>query len=327
MLLDRRSFLFSAASFGLVAAADEPPKLFTKAKADFDDHLTVLLADIHVGAQADAPTFPAKRLEKEIARILKLDPLPRRAVVFGDLAYRRGFAGDYVKSAPLLKQLTDAGIELTIGMGNHDRRSAFLETYPEHAKRTRVPGRLVSVVSGPDADILMLDTLQGADNRDVLDAGPSEGALDEAQQEFLAKELPAWPRPVFVGAHHGFGGLTVKGNPLVDLLCASDNVVGWLNGHYHRWLTEWTKCKKGPAWMRARVLRSVRLPSTSYSGDVGFALLRTAPGDFRVELCQDDFQVYVGGKIPRLAKRTAVNDAIVRDHAGAVCRFVPYPKR
>ena len=45
----------------------------------------------------------------------------------------------------LLKQLEDAGIPVTICMGNHDRRSTFLEVHPSYAKRTLVPGRIVTV--------------------------------------------------------------------------------------------------------------------------------------------------------------------------------------
>jgi len=42
--------------------------------------------------------------------------------------------------------LEAVGIRVTLTMGNHDRRDAFLEVFPEYAKTTKVPGRIVSVV-------------------------------------------------------------------------------------------------------------------------------------------------------------------------------------
>ena len=93
-----------------------------------------------------------------VAEILKLDPLPSRAVVFGDLAWLWGNKMDYQCSAPYLKMLEDAGIPVTVGMGNHDRRSTFLEVHPRYAKTTKIPGRIVSVVDAGAVDFLMLET-------------------------------------------------------------------------------------------------------------------------------------------------------------------------
>ncbi len=56
---------------------------------------------------------------------------------------------------PDLKLLVDAGIKLTIGMGNHDHRKAFLEVWPEYEKRTLIPGAIHTVTSLPDYDVVM----------------------------------------------------------------------------------------------------------------------------------------------------------------------------
>ena len=86
--------------------------------ARFDDNLVAFLADIHAGA--DKKCSVARRKFKEtVDEILAMRPLPRNVLVFGDIAYRCGLGEDYDFSRPLFRKLEDAGIAVTIGMGNH----------------------------------------------------------------------------------------------------------------------------------------------------------------------------------------------------------------
>jgi len=66
-----------------------------------------------------------------------------RVVCLGDLAWCYGHRADYVDTRPLLDRLAEAGIELTLGMGNHDRRENFLSVWPEYRRRTLVRDRSV----------------------------------------------------------------------------------------------------------------------------------------------------------------------------------------
>ena len=129
--------------------------------ARFDDNLVAFLADIHAGA--DKKCSVARRKFKEtVDEILAMRPLPRNVLVFGDIAYRCGLGEDYDFSRPLFRKLEDAGIAVTIGMGNHDRRSEYAKRWPEAAAKSLVPGRYVHLVETPHVDFLMLDSLQGA---------------------------------------------------------------------------------------------------------------------------------------------------------------------
>ncbi len=245
-----------------------------------------------------------------------MSPLPKRAVVFGDLAYLFGRKEDYVTSAPYLKQLTDAGISVTIGMGNHDRRSAFLEVHPEYARSTKVPGRIVSVVDIGPADILMLDSLAGSDDRGNSSSGPVPGTLDTAQQEWLLAELPKWKRPVFVCAHHPVFELTAGGKPLGELLFNSPAFAGYINGHNHRWYAEWSFRN----YSQRKLLCYLGLPSTGHWGDIGYTLFRTTPRDAVANLVQHDF--FFPNPLKKGEPRPEMWDAIVEKNRGAHYRFV-----
>ena len=313
-VVSRRAFLrLSAIGGTLMAAGGGRAALFTGAASDYDPNLTVFLSDIHVRG---GESYQLEHFKRVVAEILKMSPLPKRAVVFGDLAYLFGRKEDYVTSAPYLKQLTDAGISVTIGMGNHDRRSAFLEVHPEYARRTKVPGRIVSVVDIGPADILMLDSLAGSDDRGNNSSGPVPGTLDAAQQEWLLAELPKWKRPVFVCAHHPVFELTAGGKPLSELFFNSPAFAGYINGHNHRWYAEWSLRNYG----QRKLLCYLGLPSTGRWGDIGYTLFRTTPSDAVANLVQHDF--FFPNPLKEGEPRPEMWDAIMEKNRDAHHRFV-----
>ena len=313
-VVSRRAFLrLSAIGGTLMAAGGGRAALFTGAASDYDPNLTVFLSDIHVRG---GESYQLEHFKRVVAEILKMSPLPKRAVVFGDLAYLFGRKEDYVTSAPYLKQLTDAGISVTIGMGNHDRRSAFLEVHPEYARSTKVPGRIVSVVDIGPADILMLDSLAGSDDRGDSNSGPVPGMLDPAQQEWLLAELPKWKRPVFVCAHHPVFELTAGGKPLSELLFNSPAFAGYINGHNHRWYAEWSFRN----YSQRKLLCYLGLPSTGHWGDIGYTLFRTTPRDAVANLVQHDF--FFPNPLKEGEPRPEMWDAIVEKNRDAHHRFV-----
>ena len=311
MELSRRGFLQSAALFGASTFVSDSfgRSLFTGKAKDFDDSLMVFFSDVHVRGGA---SYQRDSFVPIVAEVLKMNPLPRNVVIFGDFAYLSGKKEDYIESEKIVKLLSDAGITLTIGMGNHDRRSTFLEVYPDYAKRTKVPGRIVSVASGADVDILMLDGLQGTDDRKPNDMGPVSGRLDEAQCEWLKAELPKWPRKVIVGSHFPLKELSVEPyKSLAAFLNAEcPNVKGYIHGHDHRWYNKWSAM----GWSSRKMIRSACLPSTGHWGDIGYTTFRTDAKKAELTLVSKDFYFPKPLNAAKGEKRPPEWDMILAEH-------------
>ena len=102
-----------------------------------DPNLTILLSDIHIcgefkdGKPAHYPYNPTS-LQICINEILAMRPLPANVLVFGDVAWDYGLEEDYRYAAELLSPLEKAGIKVTLGMGNHDRRASFFKVFPQY---------------------------------------------------------------------------------------------------------------------------------------------------------------------------------------------------
>ena len=198
MPLTRREFLSFLTTTAVTAGLMKPAKLFAKEPEDYDQNLSVFFADVHINGDTIGQKYQIGKFAALVAEVLKMNPLPARAFIFGDLAWLFGRAADYAASYPYIKQLEDAGIKVTVGMGNHDKRGPFLAQYPQYEKTTKIPGRIVSVVPLPGADFIMLDSLQESSDK----SNPVGGALSKEQQDWLAESLPKWERPFFLGAHH-----------------------------------------------------------------------------------------------------------------------------
>jgi len=312
MNISRRNFLHISAA-GALSFAGGCRSLFTGASTDYDPNLTVFFSDVHVRG---GKSYQLDRFIPFVGEVLKMNPLPKNVVIFGDLAHLYGIKADYETTAPYLKQLSDAGITVTIGMGNHDRRSTFFEVHPDYKKRSKVPGRVVSVANIGHADLLMLDSLAGGDDRGATDMGPVPGTLDKEQQEWLLAELPKWKRPVFVCAHHPLKELVAGGKPLKQLIGASPAVAGYIHGHNHRWYTGWEPYK----WGSQAILRSLCLPSTGHWGDIGYVLFRTTPTSATATLEEREF--FFPKPQEKNEARPEVWDVIVNENRGATCKFL-----
>lgn len=310
MNLTRRTFL------GGIAAAAACPRVLASAKAAVDPELTVLFSDVHVNGVAGSSTYQRQKFSRVVADILKLDPLPARAICFGDLAYLFGRKEDYLQSAPGLKLLADAGIQVTIGMGNHDRRSTFLEVHPSYAQTTKVPGRIVSVVDAGRVDFIMLDGLQGTDDRELTDMGPGNGRLDAAQQEWLQSVLPKWKKPVFVCSHFPVNELAVGNQKLANFLGQCPAVAGYLHGHDHRWY----KTLPIVDWKRNTSLRTLCLPSTGHWGDIGFVTFRTTADLALASLHQSEY--FFPNPEPQRPEDRRLWDIITAENQQQTCSFI-----
>ena len=281
-MLTRRLFIG-----GLSAAfAAGSQKLFAKEEADFDDNLLVFLSDVHAGA-AKTCKYARAKLKETVAEILKMRPLPRHVLVFGDLAHVYGLGVDYDASRPQFKLLEDAGITVTIGMGNHDRRSEFAARWPDAPKNSLVPGRFVHLVETPHVGFLMLDSLQGTDDRAQNDFGPVPGALSDEQQKFLRGFLAKRTKPVILCAHHAPTEMKLCGKPLGLVVVTTPCIAGYIHGHNHRWTRAWLRNKDQKTPERAKHV--LCLPSNGLWGDIGYATCRVSPGKAEVAPTLKDF--------------------------------------
>ena len=289
-----------------------------------DETLIAILSDCHVG-NWNSSKYQGVKLAECIARVLALDPLPTKMFILGDLAYLWGRKEDYELSRTLLQPVLDAGIEITIGMGNHDRRENFLEYWPEYADRSPVAGRIVSKVCGVHFDYIMADTL---DQPVATDKWITPGILDGAQREWLKAECYTAKRPLLVMAHHPAGELGIPGNGntsasarkfgelIMGTKEAPTNCCGYIHGHDHRWYV--TRSLRH--WSTGLVGQTAGLPSTGHWGDIGYCLLREYPDRAELSLVQYDYFT------PQPPSANAAPNpawlAIVRDNAGKRCTFV-----
>lgn len=239
-------------------------------KRRVDPSKVVLISDIHIcGEFKDGKPFKypynPTSLNLRIDEILALKPLPANVIVFGDVAWDYGLEEDYRYAAKLLKPLEEAGIKVTLALGNHDRRVPFFKVFPEYAQTTPVPGRAVSLVSLPDVDIVMLDSLAELPDLKPKQKTTVSGHVDDAQIAWLKEYLAKADRPVILGSHHPLKEMPA----LSDVITGSEKVAGYIYGHNHMW-------NKGVAILRPRkgahMVPTIGLPATFY-GDIGFAVM------------------------------------------------------
>ena len=309
MNLTRRTF------FGGLTASVVCPQLLASTKAAIDPTLTVLFSDVHVNGVKGRDTYQQGKFARVVADILKMDPLPARAICFGDLAYLFGRKEDYLESAKGIKLLTDAGIQVTLGMGNHDRRSTFLEVHPRYAQTTKVPGRIVSVVDAGPVDFIMLDGLMGADDRALDDMGPGTALIDPAQLDWLKAELPNWKKPVFVCSHWPINQVNAGNVKFAKFLAQCPAVAGYLHGHDHRWYKTYPIFD----WSRNTSLRTLCLPSTGHWGDIGFVTFRTS-GDLAVAALHQ-YEYYFPRPEPKQPSDRRLWDIITAENQKQTCTF------
>lgn len=309
-LTNRREFLQGAAC----VAAGALSGCVTAAKEDFDPDFSVLISDLHVGRDDEECAYTYARLEKVVADILAMRPRPKRVICFGDIAVTYGLHNDYVHSKPLLRKLIDAGIDLHMTMGNHDRRSGFYASWPEYADRSPVRGKVVEVIDLGQADLVLLDALRGTDDRATDDMGPVDGRIDGEQLKWLRGWMASARRPFFLGSHQ-FRDLAVEGLPLpIRLLDESPYAVGWIYGHDHAWCPDLGVA----SWEHNSLLPTLALPSTGLWGDIGYVKFHTSPHGALAELVQDDFYF----QTPTAhATRPAFWDVRLGDNQGKYMRF------
>ena len=307
--MDRRDFILGAMCVGAAGAGCRSPQ-----PADGEDeNLSVFISDLHVGGANKRLAYTGPRLGKVVDEILAMRPRPKRVVCFGDVAMTFGLSVDYAASKPILQRIVDAGIDLHLTMGNHDRRSSFLEHWPEYGRNALVPGRFTQVISLGTADLVLIDALKGTDDRAENDMGPVDGTIDPAQLAWFEKFVSDAKRPFFVGSHQ-FRDLYVKGEKPITRAAKSAHFSGWIYGHDHSWCPDVVVA----SWGKHLICPTLALPSTGLWGDIGYVVFRTDADGATAELVQSDFYFQTPTSH---AVRPRFWAARVRDNQGKSARF------
>lgn len=288
--MNRKQFLTSMLSLGGAALASpvsaavidrmaETAISEAKAKArrgsrKTDPATAVLLSDIHIcGEMQDGKSkhypYNPTCLKLRIAEILSMRPLPANVLVFGDVAWDYGLEEDYRYAAQLLSELEQAGIKVTLGLGNHDRRAPFFNVFSQYAESTKVPSRVVSVVEMPHFDFVMLDSLAELPNLRLRQGTTVSGEISGGQVEWLQEFVKNSTHRVVLGSHHPLNEMP----NLEKFIAETPAVAGYIYGHTHIW-------DKSARVVRPRkelhMVQTIGLPATFY-GDIGFVVMRSTP--------------------------------------------------
>ena len=285
------------------------PSVKNKRKArgclGFDDNLVCIISDLHVRPGHYQEEYFLQTVED----ILALRPRPVNVLCLGDVAYLTGKPEEYAAVKQGIKRLENAGMHVTMAMGNHDRRANFAEAFPEKAAASELPHRLVFTVQTPRADFILMDSLQEGDDHDKWIV---EGAIDEQQKAWLESKLSNYrDKPVFVMSHH-----PINETKLTKLLMACPACCGYIYGHNHKWEPGWSHVN----YRDHDVLRTLCVPSTGHWGDIGYVLLRLEEDRATASFEQREF--FFPTPVKEGEIRPAIWDDIERDHQNGVCTFL-----
>lgn len=289
--MKRKDFLTTMLALGGATLLPYNVASMAVAKRDnrrIDPAKFVIMSDIHIcgelnesGESKYYPNNP-KCLNQQIEDILSMRPLPANVIILGDVAWDYGLEEDYQFVAKLLEPLQQAGIKITMAMGNHDRRNAFLKTFPQYLDTTKVAHRVVSVVELPDFDFVVLDSLDEYPNLKLRQATNVSGTIDKEQLEWLESYLASSKRPVILSAHHPMNEL--KG--IEELVSKYPDVVaGYIYGHAHIW-------NNGARIIRSlaprRMVPHLCIPTTFY-GDIGYVVAHSSPSSVELNYSSKGF--------------------------------------
>lgn len=289
--MKRKDFLTTMLALGGATLLPYNVASMAVAKRDnrrIDPAKFVIMSDIHIcgelnesGESKYYPNNP-KCLNQQIEDILSMRPLPANVIILGDVAWDYGLEEDYQFVAKLLEPLQQVGIKITMAMGNHDRREAFFNAFPEYRASTKVAGRVVSIVELPDFDFVVLDSLDELPDLKPRQATKVSGAMDKAQLDWLDGYLAGSKRPVVLSSHHPMTEL----RGMEALICKYPDVVaGYIYGHAHIW-------NNGVHIIRSlaprRMVPHLCIPTTFY-GDIGYVVAHSSPSSVELNYSSKGF--------------------------------------
>ena len=194
----------------------------------------IVFTDIHILPEGGRiiGLDPAARFAQGLSHAVAAHPDAARIVITGDLTHH-GAPEEYRRLRDLLK---GCPLPVSLMIGNHDRRAAFLQAFPETPVTDA--GFVQDIIDLGDTRLILLDTL------DEQAPDIHSGLLCAHRLDWTERALAgANGRRVVLFTHHppilsGFDGMDAIGltnrGDLIARLAAHDNVVQIISGHIHR---------------------------------------------------------------------------------------------
>lgn len=245
------------------------------------------ISDLHVGADGDdADERNSVRLRAVIDHVRALDPAPDLIIISGDLTER----GDRRSYERLRDMLTSLGTAPLLMVGNHDRRTALLEVFPD----TPVADGFVQYVRDwPALRLIVLDTLE---------EGRAGGSFCATRAAWLTAQLAERSAtPTLIALHHppfpvGIDWMDPPADAawierLREHVVANPQIVGMIAGHIHRPVVgAWAGTSCVVASSVAPQLALELRPTPAEEPD-GRALVILTPPSFSLHRCDASFMV------------------------------------
>jgi 3',5'-cyclic-AMP phosphodiesterase len=299
--ISRRRFLKGSLAAAAALALGQGCALPRKPR---DPHNVALLSDIHISAN---PHLVARNinmtnnLRTVTQEVLAWPQTPGLAFINGDLAFNSGTAADYSAVLGLLEPLRADGMPIWLGLGNHDNRPRFWQSFAKSKSvQPGLPDRQAAIVRTPRANWFLLDSL--------IQTKTTPGMLGDAQRAWLAAALDSnADKPALVLIHHQPGSIAPDhpGSGLEDapelfaILRPRKHVKAYIFGHTHRWHLR--EDESG--------IHLINLPPTAYLFEAGppngWVHASIAENGARLELRCLDRSHKDHGQVVNLAWRTA----------------------
>jgi len=194
----------------------------------------LVFSDLHIQDSTIIGLDPIARFKDAFAHALENHPDAQGIVLMGDLTHS-GTASEYEMLKPML---TDAPMSVTYMIGNHDRRKAFVQVFPQATLDNT--GFVQAGFDIGDWHVLTLDTLDGPPYHDRHHSGRLCGDRLSWLVDMLEQ---AKDRPVAIFTHHPFGDIGFpkldeiklkNGMDVLGMLRSHPMPVHILSGHVHR---------------------------------------------------------------------------------------------
>ena len=244
--LTRRQILKTGLAFAASVATLGPPCALAGAR----DEATrwAFLSDTHVPTDPDRRcrgSYPYRNL-REIVGHLGAD-LPDGLVVTGDLARSSGRIQAYNNLKTLITPLADH-CPVCLGIGNHDNRKTFFQTFSDAAVGQRpVDNRHIVPINAGPVRFVILDTLY------VVNMMP--GLLGRPQRIWLQTLLRACDdRPTILCLHHTPKVELLDNGRFFDIIAPMTKVKAIIYGHTHKY-----------EFSQHKGIHLINLPATGYN--------------------------------------------------------------
>lgn len=193
----------------------------------------LIFTDLHIVPEGETiiGIDPAARFAEALDHAQTHHPYATRIILTGDLTHY-GTVPEYERLRHLLSK---AARPVHMTLGNHDRRDAFYQVFPEAARDGSFANEVIPLA---DATLILIDTLDDPQTRDR----PHKGYLCDARLEWLQQQLAVSDRAI-IAMHHppapvhfpGMDRIALdNGAEFLSIVAKSGKVAQMIFGHVHR---------------------------------------------------------------------------------------------